>query len=120
MTGGELADLCASYQEAIVDVLITKLRRAVERHPDVRSLCIGGGVAKNARLRERLAADPKLAQLQLVLPPLSLCADNGAMIAGLASILLRRGETSPLELDAVATAATASKARTRPRRRRPQ
>ncbi|MCK5945264.1 MAG: tRNA (adenosine(37)-N6)-threonylcarbamoyltransferase complex transferase subunit TsaD [Planctomycetes bacterium] len=116
-TPQQVADLAASYQEAIVDVLIKKLRRAAERH-DVRSLCIGGGVAKNLRLRERLAADPTLRELRLVLPPLSLCADNGAMIAGLGAILLARGETSPLDLDAVATAQTNGKARVRRRARR--
>ncbi|HEB53991.1 MAG TPA: tRNA (adenosine(37)-N6)-threonylcarbamoyltransferase complex transferase subunit TsaD [bacterium] len=110
----EIADLAASYQEAVVDVLITKLRRAAERHP-VRSLCIGGGVAKNERLRARLASDGRLNRLRLVLPPLSLCADNGAMIAGLAAIALRKGETSPLDLDAVATPQSGGK--TKPRRR---
>ncbi|MFK7740012.1 MAG: tRNA (adenosine(37)-N6)-threonylcarbamoyltransferase complex transferase subunit TsaD [Planctomycetota bacterium] len=114
----ERADLCASYQEAIVDVLVTKLRRAAEQHPDVRSLCIGGGVAKNLRLRERIAADARLRELHLTLPPLALCADNGAMIAGLGSILLRRGETTGLELDAMATAATSSKAAALRRARR--
>ena len=113
----EVKDLAASYQEAIVDVLVTKLRRAAERD-SYRSLCIGGGVAKNLRLRERIAADPRLSELRLVLPPLSLCADNGAMIAGLGAVLLARGETSPLELDAVATSKTNSKAAGRRRMRR--
>ncbi|MCA3010596.1 MAG: tRNA (adenosine(37)-N6)-threonylcarbamoyltransferase complex transferase subunit TsaD [Phycisphaerales bacterium] len=100
--GRRLADLAASYQEAVVDVLIAKLRRAAERHP-VQSLCIGGGVARNLRLRERLAQDPVLRALRLVLPPLALCSDNGAMIAGLAHIRWRKGERDPLELDAIAT-----------------
>ena len=113
----EVKDLAASYQEAIVDVLVTKLRRAAERD-SYRSLCIGGGVAKNLRLRERIAADPRLSELRLVLPPLPLCADNGAMIAGLGAVLLARGETSPLELDAVATSKTNSKAAGRRRMRR--
>lgn len=117
-TGQRLKDLCASYQEAIVDVLIKKLRRAAEQH-DMRSLCIGGGVAKNARLRERIAADPVLGKLHLVLPPLDLCADNGAMIAGLGSILFRQGITSPLDLDAVATAQSGGKIKMRPRKQRP-
>ena len=98
-------------------MLVTKLRRAADRF-DVQSLCIGGGVAKNLRLRERIAADRRLNQLHLVLPPLDLCADNGAMIAGLASIMLRNGETSPLELDAVATAQAGGKAKARRRTRR--
>lgn len=116
-TAQQVRDLAASYQEAIVDVLITKLRRAAERY-EVKSLCIGGGVAKNLRLRERLASDARLRELHLVLPPLSLCADNGAMIAGLGAIHFDRGETSALELDAVATSKTNGKARVRRRPRR--
>ena len=117
-TGQELKNLAASYQEAIVDVLIKKMRRAAEQH-EMRSLCIGGGVAKNARLRERIANDPILSQLYLVLPPLDLCADNGAMIAGLGSILFRQGKTSPIDIDAVATAQSGGKIKMRPRKRRP-
>ncbi|MBL8751785.1 MAG: tRNA (adenosine(37)-N6)-threonylcarbamoyltransferase complex transferase subunit TsaD [Planctomycetes bacterium] len=106
----ELADLAASYQEAVVDVLVAKLRRAAERHP-VRSLCIGGGVARNQRLRERLAGDPRLRSLHLVLPDLALCADNGAMIASLATVAWNRGERSPLDLDAIATPQSGGKAK---------
>lgn len=116
-TGQRRKDLAASYQEAVVDVLIKKLRRAAEQH-DVRSLCIGGGVAKNARLRERLASDERLSKLHLALPPLDLCADNGAMIAGLGSILFREGVRSPLDIDAVATAASGGKIKMRARKRR--
>jgi N6-L-threonylcarbamoyladenine synthase len=107
--GQRLADLAASYQEAVVDVLVAKLRRASERHP-VRSLCIGGGVARNLRLRERLASDPVLRSLHLVLPDLALCADNGAMIASLATFAWREGRTDPLDLDAVATPQAGGKA----------
>jgi N6-L-threonylcarbamoyladenine synthase len=109
-SGARLADLAASYQEAVVDVLVAKLARAAARHP-VRSLCIGGGVARNQRLRQRLAAEPRLRGLQLVLPDPSLCADNGAMIAGLGTILLRAGERAPLDLDAVATPQSGGKAK---------
>ena len=90
-------------------------RHGVASGRSVRSLCIGGGVAKNARLRERLAADPHLGSLKLVMPPMSLCADNGAMIAGLGAILFRKGAVSPLDLDAVATAQTNGKAKVRRR-----
>ncbi|MFY9345666.1 MAG: hypothetical protein WAT39_24455, partial [Planctomycetota bacterium] len=83
-----------------------------ERHP-VRSLCIGGGVARNLRLRERLASDPVLRPLHLVLPPLALCADNGAMIASLATVAWREGRTDPLDLDAVATPQAGGKAKAR-------
>lgn len=111
-TGQRLADLTASYQEAVVDVLVQKLRRAAERTP-VRSLCIGGGVAKNRRLRERLAADRHLRTLQLVLPEPSLCADNGAMIAGLGTILFRAGVRDGLDLDVIATPQSGGKAKMR-------
>ena len=111
-TGQALADLAASYQEAVVDVLVTKLRRAADRLP-VRSLCLGGGVAKNRRLRERLAQDRHLRGLQLVLPDLSLCADNGAMIAGLGTILFQNGVRHGLDLDAVATPQAGGKAKSR-------
>ncbi|MBL9077335.1 MAG: tRNA (adenosine(37)-N6)-threonylcarbamoyltransferase complex transferase subunit TsaD [Planctomycetes bacterium] len=112
-TGTRLRDLACSYQEAVVDVLVAKLRRAAERHP-VRALCIGGGVARNTRLRERLASDPALSALHLVLPELSLCADNGAMIASLGSLLLREGRAAALDLDAIATPQAGGKARLRP------
>ncbi|MCU0864492.1 MAG: tRNA (adenosine(37)-N6)-threonylcarbamoyltransferase complex transferase subunit TsaD [Planctomycetes bacterium] len=111
--GQRLADLAASYQEAVVDVLVLKLRRAAERHP-VRALCIGGGVARNRRLRQRLADDPQLRALRLVLPDPSLCADNGAMIAGLASVAFRNGDFAPLDLDAIATPQSGGKAKQRP------
>ncbi len=109
----ELADVCASYQEAVVDALVVKLRRAAERHA-VRSLCIGGGVARNARLRERLQQDPVLSRLQLALPPAELCSDNGAMIALMGRLQLECGMTDSLELDAVATPRSGSKAKARP------
>lgn len=111
-TGQRLADLAASYQEAVVGVLVTKLRRAAERLP-VRSLCIGGGVAKNRRLRQRLAEDRQLRTLRLVLPDLSLCADNGAMIAALGTIRFRAGARDGLDLDAIATPQAGGKAKAR-------
>ncbi len=104
LTPDMVADLSASYQTAIVDVLVTKLRRAVER-TGAASLAIGGGVARNTLLRERLASDPVLSGLHQVFPPLDLCSDNGAMIAALGSLQLARGERDGLTLDAKATAA---------------
>lgn len=111
-TGDRRRDLACSYQEAVVDVLVTKLVRAAERYP-VRALCIGGGVARNTRLRERLQQDRTLAALQLVLPHPNLCADNGAMIASLGSFWFRQGQFAPLDLDAVATPQSGGKARVR-------
>ncbi len=105
-------DMAHAYQEAVVDVLVQKLRRAAEQHPS-RSLVIGGGVARNRRLRERLASDRVLARLQQVFPPLDLCSDNGAMVALLGGLQFDAGMTSDFDLDAVATADTGSKARVR-------
>jgi N6-L-threonylcarbamoyladenine synthase len=98
----DVADYAASYQLAVVDILVAKLRSAA-RQTSARSLAIGGGVARNELLRARLAADPDLGTLRLVFPPLELCSDNGAMIAGLGTLLLERGQVSDLALDAVAT-----------------
>jgi N6-L-threonylcarbamoyladenine synthase len=98
----QVADLAASYQAAIVDTLVEKLRRAA-RQEAVRSLSIGGGVARNARLRATLAADPELARLRLVLPPPELCSDNGAIVAGLGTTLFEQGQTADLGLEAAAT-----------------
>jgi len=84
-----LADLAASYEEAIIDVLATKTARAAEAF-GARSVLIAGGVAANRRLRERLAGlvgD----RAEVRWPDLSLCTDNAAMVAGRAWILAQRG-----------------------------
>ena len=75
-----VADLAASYQEAIVDVLVAKCRKAVRRTGRPR-LLVGGGVAANRRLRERLAEMAAAESLELVLAPPNLCTDNAAMAA---------------------------------------
>jgi N6-L-threonylcarbamoyladenine synthase len=77
-------DLCASFQEAVVDSLTTKLFRAaqVERVSDV---VISGGVSANSRLRERALELSRRRRLRLHIPPIALCTDNAAMIAGLGS-----------------------------------
>ncbi len=104
LTPRQRADLAASFQEAVVDTLVEKLARAAARHP-VRTLAIGGGVARNRRLRAKIAAREELAALRLVFPPPDLCSDNGAMVAGLGTVLLARGERSGLDLDARARGA---------------
>jgi N6-L-threonylcarbamoyladenine synthase len=99
----EVADLAASYQAAIVDVLVAKLARAAAR-TGARSLVIGGGVARNARLREAITQAAALGGLRHVFPPLDLCSDNGAMIAALGDELLLAGRRADLDLEALATA----------------
>jgi N6-L-threonylcarbamoyladenine synthase len=96
-TGQPLADWAASFQEAVVDVLVEKCRVATRRQ-HVDRLCVGGGVAANRRLRDRLMHMAEQEHIQLIIPPFALCTDNAAMLA-LAIEKLRLGQTDPLELD---------------------
>ena len=98
----EIADIAASFQAAVVDVLRIKLRRAA-RAAGARTLILGGGVAANSALRraaEELAG--KLA-CTLRLPEMRFCVDNAAMVAGLAYHYLRAGQAAGLDLQARAT-----------------
>jgi N6-L-threonylcarbamoyladenine synthase len=92
------ADLAASYQEAIVDVLVEKCRKALSRTGRQR-LCVGGGVAANSRLRDRLMELGTDEAIDVVLAAPELCTDNAAM-AAMAWDLLDRGDRAPLDLDA--------------------
>ncbi|WP_375385875.1 tRNA (adenosine(37)-N6)-threonylcarbamoyltransferase complex transferase subunit TsaD [uncultured Microbacterium sp.] len=85
-----VADVAASFREAVVDVLITKALDACARF-EVPRLLLGGGVIANRRLREVATERADAAGIALRIPPLSLCTDNGAMIAGLAAELIRSG-----------------------------
>jgi N6-L-threonylcarbamoyladenine synthase len=96
----EIADVAASFQEAVVDVLVKKAVAACDRL-HCRRLTVGGGVAANRRLRETLGRTARREQLDLILPQLRYCTDNAAMVAGLAFHLARAARTAPLDLDAV-------------------
>ncbi len=96
------ADVAASFQEAVVDVLVARTILAAER-TGARAIAVGGGVACNGRLRERLAAEGAARKKRVFFPPPHLCTDNAAMIAGLGHELLRAGRVSDLELEAVPT-----------------
>ncbi|PIE23596.1 MAG: tRNA (adenosine(37)-N6)-threonylcarbamoyltransferase complex transferase subunit TsaD [Planctomycetota bacterium] len=95
----ELSDLAASFQEAVCDTLVRKLERAIAQ-TGAHSLAIGGGVARNQRLRYCLMRSPAIAELELSFPPLDLCSDNGAMIAALGHRQLCLGQRDDLSLDA--------------------
>lgn len=85
-----LPDVCASFQEAIVDALVAKTVLAVKRERP-KQLVVAGGVAANARLREKLkAALPS--STQLLVPSPKFCTDNGAMIAALGSVRFQQKE----------------------------
>lgn len=85
-----VADVAAAFQEAVVDVLVTKALDACSEH-GVDHLMIGGGVAANSRLRAMAAARGEAAGIQLRVPRPGLCTDNGAMVAALGSAMVTAG-----------------------------
>jgi N6-L-threonylcarbamoyladenine synthase len=91
----EVADVAASFQAAVVDVLVTKLLRAAHESR-IATVVIGGGVAANSALRTRLLDDAERAGVRAVVPSLSLCTDNAAMIAAAAAYRLRTDGPTPL------------------------
>jgi len=93
------ADVAASFQAAVVDVLVDKTRRAAARI-GARGICIGGGVAANSALRARIAAVCQADRLRAFVPSLSMCTDNAAMIAAAAWHRLAVDGPSPLTLGA--------------------
>ncbi len=92
-------DVAASFQEAVVDVLVTKARRAAQEI-GARSLCLGGGVAANSVLRERFADACVADGIPGHLPSRSMCTDNAAMVAAAAWWRLRSDGPSPLDTGA--------------------
>jgi N6-L-threonylcarbamoyladenine synthase len=102
LTEEEKADVAAGFQEAVVDVLVEQSFKACAR-TGARRLAVGGGVAANRRLREKMTARAEREGIRTYFPPARLCTDNAAMIAGLAYPLLRAGRASDLWLDAVPT-----------------
>lgn len=91
----DVADVAASFQAAVVDVLVSKLLRATEV-TGFSTVVVGGGVAANSALRARLVDEAAGAGLRLVLPRVSLCTDNAAMIGAVAWWRLRADGPTPL------------------------
>jgi len=87
-------NIAASFRKAAIDTLLAKLLRAAE-DTGIRTIVAGGGVAANAYLRRELAAREGL---DVHFPPLALCGDNGAMVAGLAYRYFARGDKDGLDL----------------------
>ncbi len=85
-----LADVSASFAEAVADVLTAKTIAACRAH-GVRTLVVGGGFSANSQLRDMAAARCEEAGIELRIPPIRYCTDNGAMIAALGAAVLRRG-----------------------------
>jgi len=97
LSPAETARLARAFQETVVEHLTDRCAAAL-RETGAGALAIGGGVARNSLLRETLSR--KARGVRLVFPPPDLCSDNGAMVAGLASLRLARGEKDPLDLPA--------------------
>jgi N6-L-threonylcarbamoyladenine synthase len=95
----EMADVAASFQEAVVDVLVGKTLRAAEAS-GVDRVIVGGGVAANRRLRARLQEEADRAGIEVLLPEMRFCTDNAAMVAGLAYHYARAGRFADLDLEA--------------------
>lgn len=94
-------DVCASFQQAVVDVQVAKARKALEQ-TGAPQLCLGGGVAANPVLREAYQSLCDQMGVQLTLPPLSACGDNAGMIALVALDRYRQGKFMGLDADALA------------------
>lgn len=98
-----IADLAASFQEAIVEPLAVKTAEAAREHQPA-TIALAGGVSANAALRHRLAAETAeryRPDAVIAFPALRYCTDNAAMVAGAASWVIRRGDQSGWEADVV-------------------
>ena len=106
LSRARLADIAASFQQAVIDVLIRKTLAAVKR-TGLSTVVMGGGVAANRTLRTALEKACQDRRLRFVAAPMAYCTDNAAMIAGLGYHLLRHHGPSSLSLEAVASGAIA-------------
>lgn len=106
--GLNVPDVCASFQQAVIDVQVSKAARALEQ-TGAATFCLGGGVAANPELRRAYEKMCDRAGVRLMMPPLSACGDNAAMIALVALDRYNRGEFAGLDQDAFAHADLAEK-----------
>jgi N6-L-threonylcarbamoyladenine synthase len=102
LTLQDQADLAASFQAAVVDVLAKKTERAFEMYPaaNSRTLCVAGGVAANHAIRSALETVSKANDAEFLAPPLALCTDNAAMIAYAAAEQMQIRQPDDLTLSA--------------------
>ncbi len=96
-----VCQLCAEVNQAVVDTLLEKTRRALRRTPQAQALVLAGGVAANTALRTACAALAKEQGLSFFAPELAYCGDNGAMVAHLGALLGARGYRNDLAFEAI-------------------
>ncbi|MBP3040179.1 tRNA (adenosine(37)-N6)-threonylcarbamoyltransferase complex transferase subunit TsaD [Bacillaceae bacterium Marseille-Q3522] len=93
-------DLAASFQESVIEVLVTKTCNAAKKYR-VKQVLVAGGVAANKGLRAALEkAFSQMKDIELVIPPIALCTDNAAMIAAAGSVFYEKGQRAGFELNA--------------------
>ena len=96
-TSDERRNIAASFQEAALQVIVNNSIKAMEKYK-VKTLVIGGGVSANSRLRQMIAKESVFRNFKAYFPPLYLCSDNAAMIAGLGYRLYKKGVTADLDI----------------------
>ncbi len=99
LTPADIADVAASFEEAAIDSLVLRTRRAMKAE-QLKDVAVVGGVAANRWLRARMASAGERAGFRAIFPPMDLCTDNAVMIAAAGARLLARGESHALDLNA--------------------
>lgn len=97
-----IEDICASFQAAVIDMLVDTTMAALKR-TGINRVALAGGVAANSGLQKRMREEAASRSLDLSYPPMKLCTDNAAMIACAGYFHLKRGDISGLELDTIAS-----------------
>jgi len=92
-------DICASFQEAVLKVIVENSIKALEKYK-IKSFVVGGGVSANSRFREMMQREARYRDFELYFPPLELCSDNASMVAGLGYRLFKLGAKTALDITA--------------------